>query len=80
MHRLPPGTLLRCVNTDHVDEPRDHPIEVDDIVIVTSQAGDGYGHTTMFSLMQGVFVVVEYSHGCIYDLMGEEACYEVYEP
>jgi hypothetical protein len=79
MSQLPVGTLLRCLTTDHADEPMDYEISIGDLVIIAAQAGDKhYGDTTMLSLMTGVFYRAEYSSDCLYETM--EDCYEVFEP
>ena len=79
MHKLPIGTVLKCINVDHVDFPRNYQIDVDDLVIVVAQNGKHHGDTTMVSLMRGVFFRCEYSFGCLYDTMNKEACYEVFK-
>jgi len=79
MSRLPVGTLLRCLENDHADEPFNHEILTDDLVIVVAQGGDEHiGDTTMLSLMTGVCYRVEYTSDCRYEAM--DNTYELYSP
>ncbi len=78
MSQIPVGTVLRAVNDDLADEPMDHMIFADDLVLVMKQAGNEYvGDTTLLSLMTGVIYRTEYSSDCPYEAM--DATYEIFD-
>ena len=72
MSQIPVGTVLLAVHDDIADEPMDHLILADDLVLVMRQEGDNhFGDTTMLSLTTGVIYRVEYSSDCPYEAMKE---------
>ena len=78
MSQIPVGTILRAINDDLADEPMDHLILADDLVLVMRQAGNKHiGNTTMLSLTTGVIYRAEYTTDCQYEAM--DHTYEVFE-